>query len=224
LSGVRVLLVDDHRMFAEALEMLLGGEDDIEVVGVLGSASEALELASREHPDVALVDIELPDMSGIEATSRLKEISPSTQVVAVTAHLGEDVVAEIVEAGASGFIAKTQAAEVLVSTIRRAAAGEMVLPSANFAAVLGGLRQANRTRSDARQALSQLTSREVEILQKLAEGRSTQEVAKALFISPLTVHSYVKNILAKLSVRSKLEAVTMGLRYGRIGIERAWAG
>ena len=204
--------------------MLLGGEDDIEVVGVLGSASEALELASREHPDVALVDIELPDMSGIEATSRLKEISPSTQVVAVTAHLGEDVVAEIVEAGASGFIAKTQAAEVLVSTIRRAAAGEMVLPSSNFAGVLGGLRQTNRTRSDARQALSQLTSREVEILQKLAEGRSTQEVAKALFISPLTVHSYVKNILAKLSVRSKLEAVTMGLRYGRIGIERAWAG
>jgi DNA-binding NarL/FixJ family response regulator len=217
---IRVLLVDDHLMFTEALQMLLAGEDDIEVVGAVGSAAEAIELAEREQPTVALVDIELPVMNGIETTARLKEVSPSTQVVAISAHLDRDKIARVVQAGASGFIPKTQAADALVATVRQAAAGGVVLPLSNFASLLSDLEKARRSRSEAHRVLAGLTPREIQILQVLAEGKSTREVADSLRISIMTVQSHVKNVLGKLGARSKVEAVTLALRHGIIGLDR----
>lgn len=217
-SQVRVLVVDDHRMFAEALEMLLAGEKDVEIAGAVATGEEAIEVVARVNPDVVLMDIDLPRMDGIEATRQIRELSPLTQVVIITAFQEPAVMARAIEAGACGFVPKTQTADQLVSVIRGAAAGEMVLPSGDIRTVLGKLQAAQRARMDADRLLHQLTTREVQILQAIAQGRSTREVAESLFISQLTVQTHVKNILAKLGVHSKLEAVTFALRHGVIRI------
>ena len=217
-APISVLVVDDHRMFAEALEMLLAGEEDVEIAGAVGTGEEALEVVARVGPDVVLMDIDLPGIDGIEATRRIRELSPLTQVVIITAYQEPAVMAQAIEAGACGFVPKTETADQLVGVIRGAAAGEMILPSGDIRAVLGKLQAAQRARNDADRLIDQLTSREIQILQSIAQGRSTKEVAESLFISQLTVQTHVKNILGKLGVHSKLEAVTFALRHDLIGI------
>src|SRR5436309_4577353 len=225
-APIRVLVVDDHRMFAEALEMLLAGEQDVEIAGVVGTGEEALEVVARVSPHVVLMDIDLPGIDGIEATRRIRELSPSTEVVIITAYQEPAVMARAIEAGACGFVHKTQTADQLVGVIRGAAAGEMVLPSGDIRAVLAKLQAAHRDRTDAGWLIDQLTSREIQILQAIAQGSSTRELAETLFISQLTVQTHVKNILAKLGVHSKLEAVTFALRHGVIRMpgsgDRGW--
>jgi DNA-binding NarL/FixJ family response regulator len=172
------------------------------------------------------MDIDLPGIDGIEATRRIRELSPSTQVVIITAYQEPAVMAQAIEAGACGFVPKTQTADQLVGVIRGAAAGEMVLPSGDIRAVLVKLQVAQRARNDAGWLIDQLTSREVQILEAIAQGSSTREMAESMFISQLTVQTHVKNILAKLEVHSKLEAVTFALRHGVIRIpgsgDRSW--
>ena len=225
-APIRVLVVDDHRMFAEALEMLLAGEENVEIAGAVGTGEEALEVVSRVDLGVVLMDIDLPGIDGIEATRRIRELSPSTQVVIITAYQEPAVMARAIEAGACGFVPKTQTADQLVGVIRGAAAGEMVLPSGDIRAVLVKLQAAQRARNDAGWLIDQLTSREVQILEAIAQGSSTREMAESMFISQLTVQTHVKNILAKLEVHSKLQAVTFALRHGVIRIpgsgDRSW--
>ena len=220
-SKIRVLVVDDHRMFAEALEMLLAGEEGVEIAGAVPTGEEALEVVARVSPHVVLMDIDLPGVDGIEATRRIREMSPLTQVVIITAYQEPAVMARAIEAGACGFVPKTETADQLVGVIRGAAAGEMVLPAGDIRAVLGKLQAAQRARTDAGRLIDQLTSREVQILQAIAQGSSTKEVAESLFISQLTVQTHVKNILAKLGVHSKLEAVTFALRHEVVRIPGA---
>ena len=198
--------------------MLLAGEEDVEIAGAVGTGEEALEVVARVGPDVVLMDIDLPGIDGIEATRRIRELSPLTQVVIITAYQEPAVMAQAIEAGACGFVPKTETADQLVGVIRGAAAGEMILPSGDIRAVLGKLQAAQRARNDADRLIDQLTSREIQILQSIAQGRSTKEVAESLFISQLTVQTHVKNILGKLGVHSKLEAVTFALRHDLIGI------
>ncbi len=217
---IRLLVVDDHRMFAEAIELLLASAEGIEIVGAVGTGEDALELLKTTKADVVLMDIDLPGMDGVEATRQIRTSSPQTQVVIVTALHGS-VMARGVEAGASGFVSKTRATEDLVEVVRRAAEGEIVLPSAEIAQVLGSLQRAATSRATAGRALGNLTDRELDILQRIAHGKSTAEIAKALFISPFTVQSHVKNILAKLGVHSKLEAVTFALRHGAVDVSPA---
>jgi DNA-binding NarL/FixJ family response regulator len=218
-ESIRVLVVDDHRMFAEAIELLLANEDGIEIVGAVGTGEAAADFAGTHRPDVVLVDIDLPGMDGIEAMYRIREASPNSHLVVVTAFQQRSVMARAVEAGAAGFVPKTRAADDLVDVIRRAAAGEMVLPSGDIGEVLNNLQQAASDRSDAARLLGLLTSREVEILKLVADGHSTAEIAKHFFISPFTVQSHVKNILSKLGVHSKLEAVTFALRHGAVRVQ-----
>jgi DNA-binding NarL/FixJ family response regulator len=217
MSGpIKVLIVDDHRMLAEALEALLAGEDGLEAMGTAGTADEALEMCRRGCPDVALMDIDLPGTNGIEATARLLEICPEARVVTITALQDQELLAEAVRAGASGFVPKTRAAEELVGVVRRAAAGEIILPSGDVAGILWRLKDARQLQLDFDRRFALLTPREVEVLQALAEGRSTREVAAHLFISPKTVRSHVDRILNKLEVHSKLDAVLLALRHGRL--------
>lgn len=217
MSGpIKVLIVDDHRMLAEALEVLLTGEDGVETMGTAGTADEALEMCRRGCPDVALMDIDLPGTNGIEATARLLEMCPEARVVAITALQDQELLADAVRAGASGFVPKTRAAEELVGVVRRAAAGEIILPSGNVAGILWRLKDAQQLQVDFDRRFALLTPREVEVLQALAEGRSTREVAARLFISPKTVRSHVDRILTKLEVHSKLDAVVLALRHGRL--------
>jgi DNA-binding NarL/FixJ family response regulator len=213
---LRVLVVDDHRMFSEALELLLGGEADIRVIGTALSGEEALAVAAERQPDVVIMDIDLPWMDGIEATRALRATYPDTRVVIVSGYQDRDVVAQAIEAGASGYIPKADAADGLADTLRRAARGEMVLPSATITNVVDRLHRVRRAQTDAERRMAELTRREIEVLEALAEGHSTLEVARQLFISPLTVQTHVKNILQKLGVHSKLEAVTFAVRQGSI--------
>jgi len=212
-DALHVLVVDDHLMFAEAIKLLLANEDGIEIVGTVGTGEEAVELAREISPEVVVMDIDLPGIDGIEATRQIRAISPQTQVVVVSAFQQASVMARAVEAGAAGFVPKTRAIDDLIDVIKRAAAGEMVLPSGNIEEVLTNLQRAANSRSDAVRLLAQLTQRELGILRMIAHGRSTAEIAKDLFISPFTVQTHVKNILAKLGVHSKLVAVTFALSH-----------
>jgi DNA-binding NarL/FixJ family response regulator len=215
---VRVLIVDDHRLFAEALALLLAGNNQIDVIGSAQSGEEAIENWADQQPDVVLMDVDLPRMDGIEATRRLKEINPRVQVIIITAYEEREVVARAMNAGASGFVPKTYAADELLAVIKRAAAGELVLSPAHLLGAMEILRRFREARSDATGLLCSLTPRETEVLQTVTEGRSTEEIAELLGISATTVRTHVKSVLAKLGVHSKLEAVTMGLREGFIRI------
>lgn len=213
---LRVLVVDDHEHFTEALERMLERQSDVRLVGAVRTAEEAfavLEQTSGDEPDVVLLDLDLPGMDGIAATRRLRDVAPSVKVVIVTALQDPEVVADAVAAGACGYVPKTSAVEDLMSVLRRAAAGELVLPDRDLAAVLERLR-AGRPKPGGEVALARLSPRETEVLRGLASGRTTTEIATALGISALTVQSHVKSVLAKLEVHSKIEAVTLAWRHG----------
>jgi len=218
---IRVLIIDDHRLFADALALLLTDHDEIHVIGAAHSAEEALERWGQEKPDVVLMDVGLPLMDGIEATRRLRESNPEVQVVIITASLEDDVIAKAVDAGASGFVPKTYAADELVSVIKRAAAGEIVLPTNRLLQTFAIIAKVRHSRAAAEQLLGRLTNREVQILQGMAEGRSTDGIAEWLGISVMTVRTHIKSLMAKLGVHSRLEAVALGVREGFIRIPSA---
>ena len=221
MSSIRILVVEDHRMFADALRLLLEAEPEFLFVGAADSGEQALQMVEGACPDVVLMDIELPGLDGTETTRQLVDRCPETKVVAISALQPDEVVAQAIQAGAVGFVPKTQAADHLIDVVRRAAAGEIVLPAEDLAGTLQRLQDARRTEENAAQALAQLTDREREILQAIAEGRRTEEIGQRLFISPHTVHSHVRSIFMKLGVRSKLDAVLLALRRGIIGLDRS---
>jgi DNA-binding NarL/FixJ family response regulator len=157
-------------------------------------------------------------MSGIEATRHIKQISPETQVVVMTAHEDERLLVEAVEAGASGFLRKTEGVDELLGAIRSAAAGEILVDRVALARLLPQVARERERRRDAQLLLSQLTDREREILTLLSEGLRNDDIAAKLFISPQTVQTHVRNLLGKLGVHSKLEAVAFAVRNGAITV------
>lgn len=207
----RVLVVDDHEIFSEALELMLGRQPDVRLVGSARDAAEAMQMLGHE-PDVVLMDLDLPGMDGIEATRRIRAAVPGVKVVLLTGIQRPEVIADALAAGACGYVPKTRAVDDLMDVVRRAAAGEIVMPERDLAAVVEQLR-GPRPGSGER-ALERLTPRETEILRALAAGETTTEIAGSLGISALTVQSHVKSILAKLGVHSKIEAVTLAWRHG----------
>ncbi len=210
---IGVLVVDDHEVFSEALALLLEQQPDVRLLGAAQDAARALEICRAEAPDVVLMDIDMPEMDGVEATRRVREICPEAKVVVVTGLDDPAVVANALAAGACGYVPKTRAVDELMDVVQRAAAGELVMPEADLAAVLDELRVGSEP-DDGRLALHRLTPREGEILRALAAGDGITDIADALGISALTVQSHVKNILAKLGVHSRLEAVTLAWRHG----------
>jgi DNA-binding NarL/FixJ family response regulator len=223
---IRVMIVDDHRLFSQALELLLRGEDDIKVVGTAATGEEALDLVRDVPVDVALVDIDLPGMDGIAVNARLRESHPDVRVVVITAFQQPNVIARAVRAGASGYVMKTDLADTLVAAIGMAMSGSMVLPAGRLAPSLSSLARSDepedeerthpRSAGGAERSAGVLSEREVEILQALASGWTTMEVADGLAISAHTVRTHVKRILAKLDARTKAEAVSRAVRLGLI--------
>jgi DNA-binding NarL/FixJ family response regulator len=209
---ISVLVVDDHQMFAEALGMMLSTEDDLEVLGYLSDAEDVVAYAAATSPDVVLMDIDMPGTDGVTATRRVVGACPETKVVLITALSDPSLVLRGIEAGASAFVAKERAAEDLVDVIRRASMGEAVFPPD----ALRALAEVGKGKGNGNGAGGDLTHRELEVLQGLADGLSTEELSTALFVSPRTVQGHVQSILTKLHVRSKLEAVIAGLRRGLI--------
>lgn len=211
---IRLLLVDDHAVVRTGLRMLLEGEEDIEIAGEADSGSSALNQVSTIKPDVVLMDIGLPDISGIDATTQIKRLSPETAVVALTIHEDEQYFFKMLEAGASGYVPKRAAPEELLTAIRAAAVGEVYLyPSLAKLLVQDFLTQ-SRTRPE--NTLDGLTDREQEVLTLLAEGASNTEIAERLNISPKTVARHRENIMAKLNLHSRSELVKYAIRKGII--------
>ncbi|OGO40916.1 MAG: DNA-binding response regulator [Chloroflexi bacterium RBG_16_56_8] len=211
----RLVLVDDHAVVRSGLRMLLSTEHDVEIVAEAGTAAEALEAASQMNPDVILMDIGLPDKSGIEATREIKRRFPNVAVVALTIHEDEEYFFKMLEAGASGYVPKRAAPEELLSAIRVAAAGEVYLyPSLAKLLVRDYLSEEHP--ADEKAGLDGLTGRESEVLTHLAEGASNTEIAAALVISPKTVERHRENIMRKLNLHSRAELVRYAIRKGII--------
>jgi two-component system, NarL family, response regulator NreC len=212
---IRLLLVDDHAVIRLGLHMLLQSEPDMEIVGEAGRAKEALALLAEVQPNVVLMDIGLPDLTGIEATTRIKQFSADIAVVALTIHEDEEYFFKMLEAGASGYVPKRAAPEELITAIRAAAAGQVYLyPSLAKLLVRDYLSQ--EPASEGRQAGEELTPREEEVLAYLADGATNSEVAEALFISPNTVARHRENIMRKLNLHSRTELVKYAIRKGII--------
>ncbi len=212
---IRLLLVDDHQVVRSGLRMLLSNESDVEIVGEVGTAREALNAVQSLKPNVVLMDIGLPDLSGIDATSEIKRTNPEVAVVALTIHEDEEYFFKMLEAGASGYVPKRAAPEELLTAIRSAAAGEVYLyPSLAKLLVKDYLAQEHT--SEAERALDGLTEREQEVLRYLAEGVANDEIANALVISAKTVARHRENIMQKLGLHSRSELVRYAIRKGII--------
>jgi len=212
---IRLLLVDDHAVVRSGLRMLLGTESDVEIIGEAGTAAEALASAADLKPDVILMDIGLPDKSGIEATRDIKALFSDVAIVALTIHEDEEYFFKMLEAGASGYVPKRAAPEELLTAIRAAAHGEVYLyPSMAKLLVRDYLvsEPTDREQSEGKA----LTDREQEVLTHLAEGENNNEIAKALVISPKTVARHRENIMRKLNLHSRAELVRYAIRKGII--------
>jgi two-component system response regulator NreC len=212
---IRLLLVDDHAVVRSGLRMLLMSEEDMEIVGEAGNAAEALESVRLLRPDVVLMDIGLPDMSGIEATREIRKLHPDVAVVALTIHEDEEYFFKMLDAGARGYVPKRAAPEELITAIRAAAANEVyIYPSLAKLLVRDYLLQDHSAEQS--KALGNLTDREQEVLTFLAEGRSNDEIAESLVISPKTVARHRENIMHKLNLHSRAELVRYAIRKGII--------
>jgi DNA-binding NarL/FixJ family response regulator len=178
----------------------------------------AIDICAEYLPDVVLMDIVFKgsDMTGIEATRAIKEVSPSTIVLIMTAHDDEHLLVEAVEAGASGFLGKDEAATEVLGAAKAAADGEVLIDPATLSRLLHQVSREREAKRDALALLGDLTDREREILSLLAEGMRNDGIAAKLFISPQTVQTHVRNILGKLRVHSKLEAVAFAVKHGVI--------
>src|SRR5574339_950879 len=211
---IRLLIVDDHAVVRSGLKMLLENERDVEIIGAASSAADAIEGAVRLHPDVILMDIGLPDLSGIDATREIKKRVPDSAIVALTIHEDEEYFFKMLESGASGYVPKRAAPEELLTAIRAAANGQVYLyPSLAKLLVRDFL---DGGRSTGEQTTSDLTDREQEVLTYLAEGASNEEIAASLVISPKTVARHRENIMRKLNLHSRAELVRYAIRKGII--------
>ena len=210
---VRVLVVDDHALFRRGLEMVLGQEPDIEVVGEAGDGAGAVELARDLVPDVVLMDIRMPGRGGIEACRSIKSIAPSVKIVMLTISDEEADLYEAIKAGASGYLLKEISIDEVAAAIRAVQAGNSLI-SPSMASKLLSEFAAMIKRDDERQQLPapRLTDRELEVLKLVARGLNNRDIAKELFISENTVKNHVRNILEKLQLHSRMEAVVYAVR------------
>ena len=206
--SVSVLICDDHELVAEGLTAVLDREPDLAVVATARTAAASVAAAELDAPDVVLMDYELPDATGAEATAAIKAVHPTAAVVMLTSHNTDDVLAEALEAGACGFMTKDAALSAIVAAVRRAAAGETLITRDLLSRLLPRLRRTARPRN------WELTPREREVLRLLSHAASNEAMAEQLSISVNTVRNHVANLMAKLEAHSRLEAVATATREG----------
>ena len=212
---IRLLLVDDHAVVRSGLRMLLENESDCDIAGEAGTGQETLQLVEELKPDVVLMDIGLPDLSGIEVTQKIKAKSPNVAIVALTIHEDEQYFFKMLEAGANGYVPKRAAPEELLTAVRTAYSGGVYLYPTLAKLLVRDYLSGERDAS-APQVLDELTDREHEVLLHLAEGASNQEIADVLYISPKTVGRHRENIMRKLNLHSRAELVKYAIRKGII--------
>jgi DNA-binding NarL/FixJ family response regulator len=210
---IRVLVADDHALYRRGLEMVLSAEPDIEIVGEAGDGSEAITKAEELLPDVVLLDIRMPRRSGIEACTAIKDVVPSTKIVILTISDEESDLFRAVRAGANGYLLKDVPGEEIADGIRAVVGGQSLISPSMASALLtefAALSRRQETRSQV--PLPRLTERELEVLRLVARGLGNREIAAQLFISENTVKNHVRNILEKLQLHSRMEAVVYAVR------------
>jgi two-component system, NarL family, response regulator LiaR len=208
--GLRVLVVDDHRLFRGGLREVLE-ESGIAIAGEADSGEEAMEIAPALAPDVVIMDLTLPGISGAEATRRLLAVEPKLTVLVLTVSAEGGDIDEALAAGARGYLLKDATARELVAAVRAAAAGEAPLSPPVAARLVASMRDARRAR-DAAGDPADLSERELEVLRLISEGRDNTQIARALYISPETVKDHVSHILVKLGVENRIQAAVYAVR------------
>jgi DNA-binding NarL/FixJ family response regulator len=213
MQAIRILLADDHDLVREGTRELLEREQDLEVVAEAGDGEEAVRLAVEYQPDVALMDIAMPKLNGIEATRQIKSLSPSTAVLILTAYDDDQYIFALLEAGAAGYLLKNVRRRDLVAAVRSLHAGESVLHPVIARKVID--RFSRPTSSQPVQAdVEQLSERELEVLKLAARGMSNKEIAGQLYLSTRTIQTHLSTIFHKMEVGSRTEAVVQALRKG----------
>lgn len=206
---LRLVLIDDHGVVAEALQATLAGEEGIEVVGVAPTGALGIEVARAQRPDVAVIDFRLPDMTGANVVRAIRRDLPECRNVILTGSGQERALLDAIDAGAVAFVTKDQRFAEVVTAIRAAHAGEVTFPPALLAKVLPDLRQGSRT-------TTRLSARERDVLEMIAAGMGNAEIATRLYISVNTVRNHVAALLTKLDARTRGEAVAIAVREGII--------
>jgi DNA-binding NarL/FixJ family response regulator len=218
MSKIRVLLADDHVVLRQGTRELLEREGDLVVVAEAGDGEVAVRLAARERPDVAIMDISMPGLNGIEATRQIKAICPATAVLVLTAYDDDQYIFAVLEAGAAGYLLKDVYADELVKAIRAVHGGESVLHPAVARKVVNRFARPVDERRDVK-GLEPLTERELEVLKAAAQGMSNREIAQELVLSIRTVQAHLTHIFNKMGVGSRTEAVLKALREGLLTLE-----
>ena len=212
-DAIRVLIVDDHALFRRGLQMVLEQETDIIVVGEGGDGAEAVSKTQELMPDVVLMDVRMPKRGGIEATKQIKEIAPHVKILMLTISDEEADLYDAIKAGATGYLLKEVSIEEVGQAIRSVQTGQSLISPSMASKLLSEFATMVK-RADEKQAAPQprLTDREMEVLKLVAKGRNNRDIAKELFISENTVKNHIRNILEKLHLHSRMEAVVYAVR------------
>ncbi|HUV52553.1 MAG TPA: response regulator transcription factor [Dehalococcoidia bacterium] len=214
----RVLIADDHALLREAMRNLLDREDDIEIVGEASDGEEAVKLSSKLKPDIAIMDIVMPKLNGIEASKEIKKISPATAIIILTAYDDAQYVLGLLEAGAAGYLLKSARGRDIVAAIRAVREGESVLHPSIIAMLLrraiGMPAEENKQKGN-----ENLTEREIEVLKLAATGMSNKEIAENLSVTVRTVKAHISNLFAKMDVASRTEAILKAVREGWLDLD-----
>jgi DNA-binding NarL/FixJ family response regulator len=213
---ITIVIADDHRSFGEALQVALDKERDLTVIEVVTDGNAAIEAAEKTHPDIVLMDLQMPGVDGIEATRRIRERGSGTAVIILSGRGDEVSLARAVQAGARGFVPKTEAVVELAEAVRRAYRGEPLHSSGDVETSLRRLRRRRAIDGNLSERVARLTPREIEILQRMAEGATPEKIAEDLGMSRHTLRTHTQNVLTKLGVHTKLDAIVAALRYGKI--------
>ena len=213
LEELRVLLVDDHDLFRTGLRTLLEDEG-LQVIGEAENGQVALRLVGELAPDVVIMDLNMPGLTGVETTRRITGASPLTRVLVLTISVEDDDVMNAVMAGACGYLLKDSSIHQLIAGIRAAARGESLISPQIAAKLLQRLRAQTTDTGAAATILAELSDRELEVLRLIANGKDNAEIARELFISPKTVKNHISNILMKLQIENRIQAAVYAVRSG----------
>jgi DNA-binding NarL/FixJ family response regulator len=213
LEELRVLLVDDHDLFRTGLRTLLE-QEGLQVIGEAENGQVALRLVGELAPDVVIMDLNMPGLTGVETTHRITGASPLTRVVVLTISVEDDDVINAVMAGACGYLLKDSSIDQLIAGIRAAARGESLISPQIAAKLLQRLRAQTTDTGAAATILAELSDRELEVLRLIANGKDNAEIARELFISPKTVKNHISNILMKLQIENRIQAAVYAVRSG----------